>query len=509
MSRYKHSSVSMEEITEDLTGVPFHEHPDTEPQEPVASLDTSETPESLMLQANAANDEVEIIENDIQEDSVAVEQLSSYLHAMESLESLDAVSAKLMYIGLETNKALKNHSLVLPSLESYNDYSALRATEISQEGIMDSLTKINDKLQEKIVLMFKKGVALAQSMTPVLNSLKERANTLSNKIDASRREAGMKEVSGNFAFTLSVQGISGSSKTVMETSKKLLEITHEILDPSVYKTIANAAIHGAEAVKNSNPKNYQDLKIGNWQLLLYFVLIIAAQSKDANGNTDAVGGAGAIGAGAQAGGHEYITRKKIKPNRALFPDMFKMFPKASKHKLTGKWLFKNLDYRGSDHLFDLRYIVVCDYNENLSGANIDWGYPHIDLSRDKLTHKGRNNKLPTLTSKEQKELVDIASQLIDINLEFWKGYQKRLDELKRVIQTVNSMMQEYERKVRDETTLATTVFRSVMFDLPRYYYQMMFDGCVNGQKKLARYNTGIIKAQLEYVAVSMNATQND
>lgn len=511
MGRFSGNKVSMENyedidnIVDDNTPEPDTDIGEETPAMYESSLtDTSETPESLMVEADGIAKQEDEVVKEIEEDDVAIEQLMSYRYTLDDIKSLDAISAKLLFVGLENIKCLNKHSLALPSMESFTGRNSEHATNVSQEGIMDVVREINEDLGNKIVLLLKKGVAVAQSMTPVLNSLKTRANKLANSIDQSKREAGMKEVSGSFATKLSVNGITGSVKTIFDTAKTLLELNDEILHPRVYKVMADAAIQGATVIKNANPTDFEKLKIGNWQLLLFFVLVAAAE----NSNNSAGARVGAdVAAAGQLTLHEYTTRKNIKINRSILPSLFKLFPKASKHDTGPKKIFRHLDSRRSDPVFDGTVIAVYDFNEKLSGQNLDFGWADMKVVRVKF--KNNNNKLPTLTSKEQKELVDIAISLIDTNLEFWHGYEKRLSELKRAVSTVTTMMQEYERETRKQMNTATAFFRDAVFNLPRWYYRMYFNAAVGGQKELARYNTGVIKAMLEYVTVSMHATQND
>lgn len=477
----------------------------------VDTYDSSNVPESLEIQAREdeqAHDKVFSGLESLYRSYAGLDEIVSSAEQM----TLDSISAQMMYLAIEGY--LKDipediRSINVASLESYQQNQSF-AQEVSLEGIRDLMTRVRFRIKAEIEQAFRAGVALVQSFTPQLQKLRTRAEAVLAKVDDSRREAGSYHLKGKFASKLAVNGVSGTAKTVIETAKYQNEISEEVFDQNKYKVIGDFTVNGTRLLLDAAKKATDDT-VSNWWVLAFFLLMIAQNVARQNGNTIGDAAAGA-GAGAMGGTFEFTTRKKIKVKEGLFPKLHKLYPKCSAHSIKfDKDVIQgnvNMEIRGSKDLFNYASMIVEDYAGEVSGF-ADFREPKVDVHYSKFIRRTPNAELSTLTSKEQRIVLEEAIRMIDQTLFFWKHYEERLTVFKTTILQTNKMVTDFQQMMREETNFGTRFFRQAAWKVPHVWSRYHWNAMINGQKRLARLNKETATALIEYAMMSQNATQSD
>ena len=120
----------------------------------------------------------------------------------------------------------------MPSMEDFKlpglEYSN---ANVSMESISEKINLALNKVETNMVRLFKNGIGLANSMTPLIDAQISRCATVKGSLNGARRDDGQKEVSGGFVKNLSVDGAAPDANTVIKVAKYLEQCNGEIMSP--------------------------------------------------------------------------------------------------------------------------------------------------------------------------------------------------------------------------------------------------------------------------------------
>ena len=358
-------------------------------ESPVLKYDTSEAPEALSTRVQADMNVVKEGETEIENAVKAVDSITNVALEARALikenGSIDSVQAMLLNIALEQaclNLPAELRDIDMPSMESHTA-NAFLASEVSMEGVLDKLSTAINNLGLQFEKTVKNGFSLIGSWTPLLERLKKRAEGYRDAIDQSNREDGLKTVKFRSAKTLTVDGKLPEPETVIKTVALYEAVAEQLLAPKVDDAF------------------------------IAFLKSTADVLKDGSIDEDKLGEASWLG----------VWSLQVK--KGTLPDIFRLIP-ALKNSASGVHgiTTDGIEFKKSDPLFGNTVLIGGRPRSKTNTATDTVEYSSF-VTVDRLGGLADGKELTTLTSGQQKQVIDLVIKLLDYTITYWKGFKAR------------------------------------------------------------------------------------
>lgn len=372
----------------------------------------------------------------------------------------------------------------MPSLESHSIVGLQYSNaQVSLEGVIERLDKGLNTLGLNISRLFKNGVGLANSLTPLFNRQLSRAVALKAELNNAHRDAGQKEVAGEFVSRLAIDGRLPDAQTVLRTTAYLSQCVGEILSDSA----TNAA---TRYIKSAQKGLEKSIDLDNIEHPNAWInLAIAFLPDGISGIVSKIKG--------------IADRKKVmaqlKMDGNVTPELFKMYPTISKvnHPDGAN---KNLDYRRSLPLFNNASIVVSQYRPQITQRLNYHEVPAIKLEVAGGKEKGT---VQALTAAQQKDVLDGVIQMLTVSRDFYKNYAQRNAGCMKAYQDAYNQRWEMVKRTTFENSSST----NIALPLFEYYTRLFWRGIFKEQAKLAVYVRKTSSALIDLASASAQQAQ--
>lgn len=468
-------------------------HNPTESMQEVAQADTSETPEAIEV---SVTHDVEVLEEgitkvvELQDTTDALEGIAFALaDALGSAQPLTPASAILMHNSMEQIASKLGYMPYIPSVEDFKKSNGrMHWTEVSFETVLQVWGTLQDAIYETMDIVVRGAIALSRKMTPLMNAKLKRAQELMNRVDGSHREAGLKEIAGNFVPALSIDGKIPEPKTVIQNCGLLKELSQEILS-----TRTSAQLAGA--VKSQTRDFLAPLKSGDFgkPSLLYFLALVVFPSNEIVNYMRA---------------EQMASRVTIPKNNQM--DLTQLFPKSS--KVNQKSADPRIRISKSEPLLGGRAVLVNDLNYGANTGTLTEIISMNPLASDSIglslvkDTSVTSGSIRTLTSSEQTQVLGLVIDLLTESKEYYGGELSRMNTRvnmnKEVFDSVKALYAD-RNFLNPNSRAAMMSMRIVM----KYYTNLYWTGLVRGQLGFTRYISQLASALIQYVERSMSATQ--
>lgn len=372
----------------------------------------------------------------------------------------------------------------MPSMESFKVVGMqYTQSQVSLEGVLERLDRGINNLGLNIDRLFKNGVGLARSMTPIIDAQIQRANTVKSNIDKSLRDAGQKEIGGSFVKALRVDGRAPDATTVVKTAAYLNQCLTEVLSDKA-TVAASRYIKAAQA----NVLESIDLeKIDRPNIWINFALLM-------------IPGVGGMLESIKTSFDVNKVLKQLRIDGTVSPELFKMYPNISKVAHSGA--NKNLDYRRSLPLFGNSSIVISQYKPQATQNLHRHEVPSITIEKD---GRGEGRMMQTLTSAQQADVVDSAISILTTSREYFKNYANRNADCMRAYQNAYEQRHKFWK---NNSGTENALSRAIVVNLFEFYTGLFWRGIFRRQAELSIYGRRTAKAMIDFVANSAAANKN-
>lgn len=384
----------------------------------------------------------------------------------------------------KTMPSIADNASVMPSLESHSVVGLQYSNaQVSLEGVIERLDKGLNTLGLNINRLFKNGVGLANSMTPLFSRQLSRAVDLKAKLNNAHRDAGQKEVTGQFVSRLTVDGRLPDAQTVVRTTAYLNQCVSEILSESA----TNAATRYIKSAQKGLEKSIDINNIEHPNEWLNLAISFLP---------------GAFG-GVASGIKSIADRKKVmaqlKMDGTVTPELFKMYPSISKvnHPDGSN---KNLDYRRSLPLFNNTALIVSQYRPQVTQHLNYHQVPSIEIS---VSGGGEKGTMQALTAAQQNDVLDGVIQMLTTSRDFYKNYAQRNAGCMKAYQEAYNQRWEMVKSMTFENQSSV----SIALPLFEYYTRLFWRGIFKEQSKIAVYVRKTASALIDLVSVSAQQAQ--
>lgn len=217
------------------------------PESPVEPYNTSESPEALAKGVVSDVKKIETGVTQVLNEDRAISELENVATEMRAIiaEKGAMTSAESKLFNVAVQNALKNlpgAETDLPSMESFADQSVSAfATELSLEGILNTIRISVENFGERLDAGLADVASVADSIVPLLDRIKKRAEGVRGKVNDSNREDGLKTLSGDFISALYLEGRVPEADTVVKTVGLLDSLSKEVFAKEVL-TAAESAV---------------------------------------------------------------------------------------------------------------------------------------------------------------------------------------------------------------------------------------------------------------------------
>ena len=392
--------------------------------------------------------------------------------------------------------SLRSVETAVPSMESYKitglEYSH---TNVSMESITEKLSSAMNNLKLNLQRLFKNGVGLANSMTPLFNKQIERAQRVRDQLNSAHRDDGQKTVTGKFIKNLSIGGRSPDANTTLKTARYLAEVSKQVLSFDS-TTLASDHIKNALTFIDSGVDFTKLEKPSMW--LLFVIWISKAMSVVAHPLADAVANAGAAA-------ENEVNRRvfdKLRVSGDMAPELFNVYSTVAKVGTPSK--SKNLESRKSLPLFGGTELVVSQYAKEINMTLGHDAVPSLEVVRDRNWGGAKNPEIQSLTSQQQTQTIDAAIEILSVGRDYFKNYAVRNGRCMEIYQRA------YQMKVATRKESKANGFSSAdKYILPVYnfYARLYWRGIFSDQAKFANYARTSAKALIDLVDASSTGAQ--
>lgn len=432
-------------------------------ESPVLKYDTSESPEALSTRVQAEMNVVKEGETEIENAVKAVDDITKVAleaHALISENGkIDPVQAILLNIALEQaclSLPSDMRDIDMPSMESFKDNGFL-AAEVSLEGVMDKLSTAIDNVGISFQKTIKNGLGLIGSWTPLLERLKKRAEGFRDAIDGSNREDGLKTVKFRSAKTLTVDGKLPEPETVIKTVALYDTLAEQLLSPRVddafiafIKSTTDVLKEGSVDEKDMGEASFH----GVWSLQI---------------------------------------------KKGTLPDIFKLIP-ALKNNASGAHGITSdeLEFKKSDPLFG-NTVMVGMRPRSKSNTSTDKVEYSSNVTIERTGGLADGKELTTLTSGQQKQVIDLVIKLLDYTIQYWKSFKQRNQKVAEAYQ--------YAHKANRDVINSHRWFARDAGQFVKVYTRVTKWGLYDARYEFMSHARAVIPALLDYVDQSTKATK--
>lgn len=473
--------------------------------------------------------EIDNIAKEGQENADAVEALAAVsceMHAILAdrghLTAGEAMVLRGLVASVESAiPELATVETAMPSMEDFKlpglEYSN---ANVSMESISEKINLALNKVETNMVRLFKNGIGLANSMTPLIDAQISRCATVKGSLNGARRDDGQKEVSGGFVKNLSVDGATPDANTVIKVAKYLEQCNGEIMSPRAMEEAKQLINQLQQTVRNGVDGDV----IKSPSILLRTLIVLTAAGYAGIKGAKAGFAAGAVtgnpgvavvagAAGAVAGGWtttiagvliaknnmDKIVNKQIKIDGSVAPELFKLYPSIAKVNFAAA---PQLEGRHSLPLFGNRVINVTQYAKEIDITAYQRVVPSIELAKGGKKAEGKT--MQSLNPSQQAEVLASAERLLITARNFYKDYATRNRQAMEVSQKTAKLIADVNKNTSSITQRAVqNAFLSTM----NWYSKMFWSGIFADQHKLANYTRTSAKALIDLVVASSAGAQ--
>lgn len=419
----------------------------------------------------------------------AVATVAAEMYAiLQTNGKLSPAEALLINAAMETYElampSLGENVTSLPSMESHAVVGLqFSNAQASMEGVIERLDKGINTLGLNITRLFKNGVGLANSLTPLFTKQIDRANAIKSKLNNAHRDAGQKEVNGDFVARLYVDGRAPDASTVVKTTAYLNQCIAEVLSDSA----TAAATRYIKAAQKGLEKSIDLDNIEHPNAWLNLAIAFLP------------GGIGALANMVKGIADKGKVMKQLKMDGNVTPELFKMYPSIAKiNHPDGK--NSNLDYRRSLPLFGNTYIVVSQYRPQVTQGLKAHEVPSIRIDDD---GRGAKGSIQALTSAQQNDVLAGTINMLTTARDYYKSYGQRNADCMKAYQ--NAYNQHWEMVKRTTFENETTV--QIVLPLFDFYTRMFWRGIFKEQANIAVYARKTGAALIDLVIASSAQAQ--
>lgn len=495
-------------------------------------VEVKATPESEFHQEGEVLNKINEIDNiakEGQDNADAVEALAAVsceMHAILADRGYLTAGEALVLRGLvaSVESAVPDLATVetpMPSMEDFKlpglEYSN---ANISMESISEKIGLALNKVETNLVRLFKNGIGLANSMTPLIDAQISRCATIKGNLNGARRDDGQKEVTGGFVKNLSVDGAAPDSNTVLKVAKYLEQCNSEIMSPRAVDEAKQLINQLQQTVRNGVDGDV----IKSPSIVLRTILVLTAAgfagikagkagmavgAATGNPGVAALAGIGGLVAGGATttvagvllarNNMQKIVEKQIKIDGSVAPELFKLYPSVAKVNFAAP---PELEGRHSLPLFGNRVINVTQYAKEVDIKAAQRVVPSIELAKSGKNGYGRS--MQSLNSSQQAEVLASAERLLITARNFYKDYAIRNRSAMEVSQKTAKLIADVNKNTSSITQRA--VQNAFLFTM-NWYTKMFWNGIFADQHKLANYTRGSAKALLDLVEASSAGAQ--
>ena len=471
----------------------------------VNETDTSETPEAIEVTVTHA---VDIVEEgfarveEIQQTEDSLESIAMVLaDQMSQGMKLSPAAAMVLHNSIDSLESRLGYRLYIPSVEDFTSAKGLLQTEISFENLLQAWSAYKNAIYEAMDIIVRGAIALTRVLTPLINKKINRVEALMKQVNNSNREAGLKEVTGNFVPALTIAGKIPEPKTLIKCLENTFEMGQEILSARTSNEVASyVEMKTRDFLRGMSSDDFG--KPSKWWFAYFALAVIIAPAPIVIVGTKMMMAHG----GMQA--NEMFKRVNVPKDFQI--NLNEVFPKVVKTREDSKDVrvhtFKSEPMLGGRviRLRTLNYDAGTrglDSLREMTGLNKN----DIGLSIEKDSPTGIG-EIRTLTSAEQKVVLNATMNLLQMARDYHKSETDRIGSRVRMNKGV---FDELNRLYTDKSILnpnsnaALMSMRMVM----KHYTNIYWNGVVRCQLEFTRYISEISSALLQYVERSMNATQ--
>lgn len=377
--------------------------------------------------------------------------------------------------------SLRETETAMPSMEDFKipglGYSN---TNVSMEGIGEKIDSAFNTLGLNIERLFKNGVGLANSLTPLFTSQINRANTLRGSLNNAHRDAGQKTVSGKFVSALSIDGHAPDATTVLKTVNYLGEITDQVLSyASLERAQANVTT-SMQAIK-------EGIDLKNVKRTGFLAKLIVL-----------FGGNNVV---------TFLASEGIKSDiydQLTFDgdytiDMFEAYSTLAKVQASSD--HKHLEARKTLPLFGGNEIVVTNYKRNFSTKINHSAVPSIRLIKG---DKSGGGEMQSLSGQQQQQVIAGALKILLAGRDYYKNYAVRN---KRAMDTFKAAFKGQQQSTRDNIDAGRRFENLYVNNAYNYYTRLYWRGIFVDQSKIGVYCRKTAKALLDLAESSSAGAQ--
>jgi hypothetical protein len=436
--------------------------------------------------------EINNIVNETQKESDTIQAVATIAAEMYNILQTNGkftpAEALLVNSAMETFElampSLAENTRTLPSMESHAIVGLqFSNAQTSMEGVIERLDKGINNLGLNIGRLFKNGVGLANSLTPLFTKQIERATALKGQLNNAHRDAGQKEVTGKFTSRLYIDGKAPDAQTVVKTTAYLNQCITEVLSASATDTASRLIKSAQKGLEKSI--DLDNIDHPNAWLNLAIALL--------------PGGVGAIAGKIKGIANRGKVMKQLKMDGNVTPELFKMYPNIAKvnHPDGSN---KNLDYRRSLPLFGNTAIVVSQYRQQITQTLNRHEVPTITLNANSSSAKG---SIQALTTAQQNDVLAGTIGMLTTAREYYKNYAQRNAECMKAYQTAYNQRWAMAKSITFENSSST----SIALPLFEFYTRMFWRGIFKEQANIAIYVRKTASALIDLVATSSAQAQ--
>lgn len=396
--------------------------------------------------------------------------------------------------------SLRETETVMPSMEDFKipglGYSN---TNVSMEGILEKLETATNNLNLNLDRLFKNGIGLATSITPLINNQLKRAKELQGTLNGARRDAGQKEVKGGFINALMIDNAAPDAATTIKTAKYLNQCINEVTSSTASDEAKKLITQLQQTVRNGvDGETIKSPSIILHSILAGFAVRLVFGAAGVAGSL-ANKAANAITKKVTAKWLDYKVNKQIKLDGSVAPELFKLYPTVAKVQTSSP---AGLDGRHSLPLFGNRVITVTQYSREVDSNAFDRIVPSIRLEKAGKAKAGAS--MEALDPSQQKEVLDSAIAMLTAAGDYYRDYAKRNRNAMDVSKTTLTLIQE----VRADTSPFTQrAVRNAFTRTMAWYTNMFWRGIFADQSKIANYARSTSKALIDLVEASSAGSQ--
>lgn len=396
--------------------------------------------------------------------------------------------------------SLRETETAMPSMEDFKipglDYSN---TNISMEGILEKLETASNNVRLNLDRLFKNGVGLATSITPLIDHQLKRAKELQGSLNGAHRDAGQKEVRGSFINALMVDNAAPDAETTLKTAKYLDQCINEITSTTASDEARSLITQLQQTVRNGvDGETIKSPSIILHSIMAGFAVRVVFAGAGVGG-TMANKAAKMITKKVTAKWLDYKVNKQIKLDGTVAPELFKLYPSVAKVQTSAP---ECLDGRHSLPLFGNRVITVTQYSREVDSNAFDRIVPTIRLEKAGKAKGGTS--MEALDPSQQKEVLNTAISMLTSAGNYYRDYAKRNRNAMEVSKTTLKLIQD----VRADTSPFTQrAVRNAFSRTMAWYTNMFWRGIFADQSKIANYARSTSKALIDLVEASSNGAQ--